>query len=489
MLKDLPFGPGPHHEIDINPNFGSSLEKAISLFNEKRAESLNTLYRSQAITKSRSIEAAAAVEEVAASCGYFSYNLTFFAEEMKTFLVILAELQRLQKTEERSWEWAKFWKTIGASKKVKRTSEEGKLPVYVSDGGGLTIACADALLRTPSQENITPLQKHHTVPNVSRDAKIPFSYKVWKALRTLRQDHIKFSVKVGVGATLYALPAFIPATRPTFSLWRGEWGLVSYMVIMSMTLGQTNNSGEARVVGTMIGAVIAVIAWVAFPQNPYALSFFGWLVSLPCFWIILNWKQATFGRFILLTYNLSALYAYSISISDNDEDEDDDDEGGINPIITEIVLHRFVAVTVGVIWGLFINRMIWPISARSQLRKGLSVLWLRMALIWSQDPLNILLEGHHDNKYKNIAEENSLQKLLIRLNGFAAAAPHEFRMKGPFPIKEYQKILRLNQSILDAFHGMSVMISKDPKANRRETDILNYTKKVCPPHSFGLKSS
>ena len=305
---------------------------------------------------------------------------------------------------------------------------------------------------------------------------MPLTYQLWKALALLRQDKVRFGIKVGVGAALYSLPAFIQATRPTYALWRGEWGLVSYMIIMSMTLGQTNNSGVARVSGTMVGALVALAAWIAFPGNPYALSVFGWVVSLPCFWIILNWKQATFGRFILLTYNLSVLYAYSISVTG--DDEDDDDEGGLHPLITFIVLHRFVAVTVGVLWGLFINRMIWPHSARSQLRRGLSVLWLRMALIWNQDPLNTLTDGEHTQKYKTITEEYSLQKTLIHLNGLAAAAPHEWRLKGAFPVKEYQNILKANQKILDAFHGMNIMISKDAKANRREMEILNYTKKV-----------
>ena len=49
---------------------------------------------------------------------------------------------------------------------------------------------------------------------------------------------------------------------------------------------------------------------------------------MPCFHIILNWKQNTFGRFILLTYNLSCLYAYSLSIRDDDDDGDDE----VNPL-------------------------------------------------------------------------------------------------------------------------------------------------------------
>jgi hypothetical protein len=124
MLEELPFGPAPQYRIDINPVFDDSLQSAINLFNERRAEALNTLYTSEAITCARSMEGAADVEEMAASCGYFSCNLTFFAEEMKTFLDILEELQRLQETKEKSWEWLKFWKRLGR-KKAPRASEEG----------------------------------------------------------------------------------------------------------------------------------------------------------------------------------------------------------------------------------------------------------------------------------------------------------------------------------------------------------------------------
>lgn len=448
MLDELPFSSGPKYRIAVNTEFRKSLKQAIGLYSETRIEALNTLYQSEAVTKARPMAEAADVEEIAASCGYFSTCLLHFSEEMLEFLDILERLERLQIQRPRSWGWMKFWKWWGK----KGQDEEDQL---LSED-----------MRTTKVN----------IPNVSPEAEVPFTYKVWKAMRVLRRDEVKFSIKVGVGAAIYALPAFIPLTRPIYSHWRGEWGLVSYMIVMSMTLGQTNNSGIMRFLGTVVGAGLAILAWVAIGVNPYYLSAFGWMVSLPCFWIILNWKQATFGRFILLTYNLSVLYAYSLAMADGDND-DDEDEGGIDPIITEIVLHRFVAVTVGVLWGVFVNLAIWPISARQQLRRGLSVLWLRMALIWRRDPLNCLVEGESEKKYLNISEEHALQKSLLRLGTLAAAAPHELRLKGPFPADEYRKILSANQAILDAFHGMSVMITKDPKANRREADILEHTKK------------
>ena len=89
-------------------------------------------------------------------------------------------------------------------------------------------------------------------------------------------------------------------------------------------------------------------------------------------YIIVAQGKGPMGRFIMLTYNLSALYAYSLSVKDLD---DDNDEGGIDPLITNITLHRVVAVLTGCLWGLIITRMIWPISARTKVQR-----WIELAL-------------------------------------------------------------------------------------------------------------
>lgn len=101
-----------------------------------------------------------------------------------------------------------------------------------------------------------------------------------------------------------------------------------------MTIGAVNTTGIKRFVGTFIGALLAVIAWILAADNgqanPIILAFFGWLVATGCFYLILARNQGPMGRFILLTYNLGALYAYSLSVHD---DQNDDDEGGIDPAI------------------------------------------------------------------------------------------------------------------------------------------------------------
>jgi hypothetical protein len=221
---------------------------------------------------------------------------------------------------------------------------------------------------------------------------------------------VRFAAKVGIGASLYSLFAFIPTTRPFYQHWRGEWGLLSYMLVCSMTIGASNTTGWSRFIGTFIGAIIATFVWVLCQGNAVALIFCGWIVSLPCFYIIVAKGQGPFGRFIMLTYNLSCLYAYSLSVRDS---VDDEDEGGVTPIISEIVLHRVVAVLAGCVWGLIITRVIWPISARQKFKDGLSLLWLRMGLIWKKDPMLTLLEGESPQPYMNLREEFALQRYGI----------------------------------------------------------------------------
>lgn len=68
-----------------------------------------------------------------------------------------------------------------------------------------------------------------------------------------------------------------------------------------------------------------------------------------------------------------------------------------------------------VAWGLIATRIVWPISARRKFKDGLSLLWLRMGLIWKRDPLSTLLEGESSNNYMNLREEFALQRYVSLL--------------------------------------------------------------------------
>jgi len=81
-----------------------------TLYNDARAEALKELYKSKELDRTRSPSIEADFEEVAASCGQFSFSLYDFGSEMQNLLSILEELkEQTEYTKNRSWKWLRFW--------------------------------------------------------------------------------------------------------------------------------------------------------------------------------------------------------------------------------------------------------------------------------------------------------------------------------------------------------------------------------------------
>ncbi len=467
ILDDCPFDASNHYSVTTNPKFKFSLDRALELYQNSRRDALLVVYSQKDMDRSRPIPVQADWEDAAACCGHFSYSLVEVADSIKEYLIILDELQ-LEVDEQpagKTWRWLKFWQSShdqtdldgldpNFANMVKRTDEPD-------------IGLSDKHLRMHPQRD----QPHW--PDQPRFKQIFFHY-LYTAASFFRRDDVRFAIKVGLGAMLYAAPSFIPVTRPIYQHWRGEWGLVSYMLVCSMTIGASNTTGYSRILGTGLGAFLAIAGWELSQENPFALAAFGFLMAYWTAYIIIGKGKGPMGRFIMLTYNLSALYAYSLTRLDDKDDGDEEDEGK-RPLIVAIAGHRFVAVISGCIWGLIITRAVWPISARQKLKDGLALLWLRMGLIWKRDPLATLTEGVQSDRYMNLREEFYLQRFLANLQSLAEVSKSEFELRRPFPHEIYNRILKSTEQMLGSFHAMNEVILKDPNTSPGEEALLKAT--------------
>lgn len=129
IFKEIPFRPAPDYKVAINSRFRTSLDRALDLYRGSREEALKTIYRQKDVLNIQTLEVEADLEEVAASCGHFSFSLLEFGEQLKELLAILDELQleAEERPDGRSWNWLRFWGRRNAWVRAKDTGMLSRL--------------------------------------------------------------------------------------------------------------------------------------------------------------------------------------------------------------------------------------------------------------------------------------------------------------------------------------------------------------------------
>ncbi|KAI0088109.1 Fusaric acid resistance protein-like-domain-containing protein [Irpex rosettiformis] len=411
---------------------------------------------------------------------FFFFTIQEFTKELISLVDAMTQICNIREANARSWKaFVTFpWKFLEI-RLFSRTSDVGS-----QNKTGLRQRISTIFSLPPQYRRDTQLPKFPKVkphaPNTKQTpspAELSFRDRVgrtiWSIGAKLRENNSKFAIKAGMATAMLAAPAFFETTRPIFNEYRGEWALISFFVVISPTVGATNFMGLHRVLGTMLGAATAIATWTAFPENPYALSIFGFFFSIPCFYYIISRPDlAASSRFVLLTYNLTCLYCYNLR--------------QVDISVVDIAFHRATAVIVGVVWAAIVSRFWWPIEARRELGKALgefclNIGWLYTRLVafnsWENNsgpsignvedtPIEstaLLQSREHINEsiLEFMAMELHLQIKLIELQGLLAQTQHEPRLKGPFPIKLYRSMLTSLQTILDKLHSMRCVTSRE----------------------------
>ncbi|KAB8261888.1 Fusaric acid resistance protein-like-domain-containing protein [Aspergillus pseudonomiae] len=461
ICAEIPLGLSLDDRVALSPNSAAILSQAIDEYRAAQRDAFGLLYREKQDMPNGTLEKEACFKEVAAICAHFSYSLLKFGEQLGELLTILTDLEVATAGYHRkkSWSWIKFWRRgVSRSRNMEHPNAGPRLSLTeVAPVDHTEIHGASSLER--------PSRLHSVGDTISRH--------VWKALRFYRQDETIFAFKVGVGAALFALPSFLSFTRPIYLYWKGEWGLVSYMLVCSMTIGASNTTGYARFLGTCIGALCSILVWSIAGSNAFGLALLGFIMATCTFYISLLKGQGPLGRFIMLTYNLSVLYSFSLSQSSADEDPDE--RSGNNPDITKITLHRVAAVLSGCIWGIIVTRGVWPISARKKLRTTLKLIWLRLGRIWESDPLTRRTTNPAVAAFYMTPEDRlKMQGMLADLETLRVAARYEIELNSPFPDTAYGKMIQHTQSIVDDLHALDLQLQGIPPTET-QLSLLRYT--------------
>ncbi|BGP30214.1 hypothetical protein JCM10296v2_001966 [Rhodotorula toruloides] len=458
------------------------LEHDLTLFRREHSKAVKILYRSlpEKTLFGGDLESSLAQGETRGAPNenlfriyHFCFNLEEWAGEL---LALVSVFIRLRATDE-----AMRQDVRQAQARWGRIANVASVLASISTGRQLDSTLtqkAEQLARQFSRALQTPRRKHRSVfPEIIDGAlsshqvdtaELPLLDRVklslWHLAYHLRQPNLRFAIKTGAGAAILSTPAFVPSLRPLWLAWRGEWSLISYMVIAAPSLGQTNFLAFGRIAGTAFGAAVALAFWTAFPENALVLPILGALFSAPCFYIAVSRPHvAATSRFVLLTFNLTCLYAFNLRESDVP--------------IGSIAFNRSAAVIFGVAWGLIVNSYVWPFEARRELRKGLSEFFVNISHFYERivrtyssagnlaedatifGETSPLLRSEAEDLFSSM--ELELQLTLIRVSALLTATRHEPRIKGPFPVAPYRDVLAACQSMLDSLTAIVRMTRRD----------------------------
>ncbi|CAG8581661.1 54_t:CDS:2 [Ambispora gerdemannii] len=450
-----------------------NLEAALALFETSQTRAVTRLYKKETMNGHFD----GRPNEEVFLIYFFVFNLQEFTRELQRLVTLVGKISKSQlRAQEirRSLKWWELRRWFNWFFCLSNTNDQDT----VADGAN------------NSKKSNPKFPEHsHNLFNTIQTPKPKtkwqaFTIRLWEWSSLFRRYEVKYAFKTALSASILATPAFIDYTRPTYIKYRGEWACISMIVVMVPTVGGTNLMSFYRVLGTFLGGCLAFIAYTLFPDNGPILAIFGFLVALPCFYILMFTKYDRMGQFILLAYNLVALYKFNLRNAEDDEHLD----------LYEIAWYRSIAVGTGVLWGLFVTTCWWPYEARTELRKGLSFLIINMS--WLYKELVSLYSGKTDNNNSNInggeshvssTSSNStrstvinlsqdhlskstkdflelelfLQVSILELHDLLAQTPNEPRLKGPFPVRTYSKILTSCQNILDKMLSMRIAVTKE----------------------------
>lgn len=194
---------------------------------------------------------------------------------------------------------------------------------------------------------------------------IPSDFVYFTRIVFSRGD-IRFGLKCSLVMLLCYIWAYIKYTREYYYRFRGQWTVVSAVLTLSPTTGNTSSCVGHRMIGTIIGASWAII--VKIMPNTVFSSLIGLLpFALVCLYLLVFTKYASLSRIALFGYVLVGFNRPSTSISYDALWPEDS-------LTSTLILAgiRSLTVLLGTALALVASYIIFPTFSRIKLRLTMS---------------------------------------------------------------------------------------------------------------------
>ncbi|WWC65162.1 uncharacterized protein I303_107776 [Kwoniella dejecticola CBS 10117] len=258
--------------------------------------------------------------------------------------------------------------------------------------------------------------------------------------QTKHSRHVLFSLKMGLGISLLALPAFLPpdhAGRKWYDSSRGGWMVVSYMFVLEDTTGAILKVGFLRGLGCLIGAVMGFVCAIIAHENPYALVTLATACTVPISYHIL-FNTSTPGLGVSTGITLPPLLFITYLNESHGQS------------YFTLAWYRFTDIIIGTAAAVLFGTFVWPVHARVQYFRAvggtmerITEFYLRMSRDLVRSSLVYRVDDkQYDDLEAKIKREFALSRNLISIQR------QEISLL-PRPVKLYTEIIDASERLLE----------------------------------------
>lgn len=173
-----------------------------------------------------------------------------------------------------------------------------------------------------------------------------------------RSRHVQFGLKLAGGVLLLCIPAFLqPGENAWWNTEHGQWMVISYIWCLEASTGDSIRISLCRIIGTIAGAILGLIAFEISRGNPYGLAVLVVVFEIPASMLRMHSRYPPIGTVMGLTTPIVALVTFL-------------DGPDARPEMVAVV--RGYMICLGIVAALLVNTLVWPYHARNMLSRELS---------------------------------------------------------------------------------------------------------------------
>ncbi|CAG8453478.1 19266_t:CDS:2 [Gigaspora rosea] len=302
-----------------------------------------------------------------------------------------------------------------------------------------------------------------------------FWYKLWMIRNWFDSIYAKFAMKNTLVVTALCIPAFLPITYEWFIYAHGQWAIVSAVTSFSPTTGGAVLQFFGRLLGSVTGALMAIITWEMTQGNAYGLACLLFVFSLLLWFIYLNAKVWTVGGVIMLVN--FALVLANVYQSRNGV-------GSSGETVYSIAAKRTCSISVGIASAFIMNMTPWPHTGRVEVRRRLARTISDICVLYSMTISSLLRE-------RPILRTRQFRKLVSKINRsitierlLLSRTKYEPPLRGNFPIERYQEIITIVEHMVCLVGGLEHILYElhGSEWKTELADVFNPAKFNCVTH-------